>query len=251
MKYDKITDIYDNVGGFNPPAKRIKKGKWGRSCYSCWASMVFRSFGPIFKKLNPTYKEVTMCNEFKDYYFFFDWFNENYYEVPGQRTALDKDILVPGNKVYSPEACVFLPACINTFISQTGVNNRIKLLKSGVYSLNIVIDGKLTNFGCYSSYDVALNMLKQIKKERLLALSKTFWDYLPQIVKDAIEAWEFIPDDTAKPSTQNLADNRVGERHQNKLGYWMEIIAYRSATDIDVRFLRWRTFCLTARCLPK
>lgn len=44
---------------------------------------------------------------------FLKWFNGNY--IKGY--ALDKDILIKGNKVYSPETCCFVPYEINTLVT--------------------------------------------------------------------------------------------------------------------------------------
>lgn len=48
----------------------------------------------------------------------------NRYECKG-RLHVDKDILHPGNKVYSPENCILLPQRINElfFVSSRGTSN--------------------------------------------------------------------------------------------------------------------------------
>jgi len=39
-----------------------------------------------------------------------------------QGKALDKDLLVKGNKLYSPETCVFIPESLNCFILESEAN---------------------------------------------------------------------------------------------------------------------------------
>lgn len=60
------------------------------------------------------YQGADACEEWKDFQNFAQWFedvqNSGYYEKGWQ---LDKDLLVKGNKIYSPETCVFLPEEVN------------------------------------------------------------------------------------------------------------------------------------------
>ena len=43
---------------------------------------------------------------------FAKWFDDNKYEVDG-RLHIDKDILYPNCKIYSPETCLLIPQRIN------------------------------------------------------------------------------------------------------------------------------------------
>lgn len=60
------------------------------------------------------YSDVDSCSEWKDFQNFAEWFNQvnlsGYFHEGWQ---LDKDLLIKGNKIYSPESCVFLPEGIN------------------------------------------------------------------------------------------------------------------------------------------
>jgi hypothetical protein len=46
------------------------------------------------------------------------WYDENYREG----FQLDKDILVPGNKIYSPESCRYVPPYINSLLLDCGAS---------------------------------------------------------------------------------------------------------------------------------
>lgn len=74
----------------------------------------------------PSYTGCSMCDEWKyDKYSFYEWVNDGqFYNVKDEKTVhLDKDILVKGNKIYSPETCIFVPARINDFFGGTARKN--------------------------------------------------------------------------------------------------------------------------------
>jgi len=107
----KINLIYGV--GYNPHERVIdSKGKVLRS-YTSWLDMIKRCYSVSFKGKNPTYIDCTVCDEWLHYSEFIAWFDKNY--ISGYQ--LDKDILVNGNKIYSPETCVFIPKKINTLLS--------------------------------------------------------------------------------------------------------------------------------------
>ena len=74
-------------------------------CYKVWHSMMNRCYSKKYHSKFPTYQNCSVCNEWTYLSNFKRWFDENY--VDGY--VLDKDILVKGNKVYSPETCCFVP----------------------------------------------------------------------------------------------------------------------------------------------
>ena len=80
-----------------------------------WNDMQTRCYNAKFYKRCSEYEECSICQEWlEDKEKFFQWVEENYYMVGDERMDLDKDILVKGNKIYSPETCVFVPHSINT-----------------------------------------------------------------------------------------------------------------------------------------
>ena len=81
----------------------------GTPVYLTWKSMLARCYSEYTRKGNPAYEGCSVCEEWKYLSKFKEWFDQNH--IDGYQ--LDKDILFPGNKVYSPETCCFVPQEIN------------------------------------------------------------------------------------------------------------------------------------------
>jgi len=83
--------------------------------YDDWRGMVQRCFDHKLQQRNPTYKGCTMCEEWKYFSNFIKWVdsqpNKNW-----QDCQLDKDLLIKGNKHYSPETTLYLPHNVNVFL---------------------------------------------------------------------------------------------------------------------------------------
>lgn len=85
---------------------------WQCPFYVCWSSMLRRCYSKVYQKKQPTYAGCTVCNEWLTFSNFKAWMEQQDWE--GKH--LDKDILFAGNKVYSPETCVFVSRSLNAFI---------------------------------------------------------------------------------------------------------------------------------------
>lgn len=70
-----------------------------------WVAMIKR----VYHNPLPTYVDCSVDPSWHLYSDFKQWFDLNH--VVGYQ--LDKDILQPGNKIYSPDTCVFVPHFIN------------------------------------------------------------------------------------------------------------------------------------------
>ena len=85
--------------------------------YSVWYDMILRGFNEKKKSKYPGYADATVCDEWKSFMKFREWWVDN--AVDGWQ--LDKDLLIPFNKQYSPDTCIFVPKWLNTLI--TGISN--------------------------------------------------------------------------------------------------------------------------------
>lgn len=87
--------------------------------FKLWRNLEKRCSGrPSILKVNPTYADCK--NEFKSFQVFTDWCQEQtgYLNktANGNYWCLDKDILIPGNKIYNENSCAFVPHNINTLL---------------------------------------------------------------------------------------------------------------------------------------
>ena len=77
--------------------------------------MIVRCYDVKTKKRQRTYKNCTVCDEWRYLSNFVRWVdsqpNRNW-----QNCDLDKDILFEGNKMYSPVTCVFVETSVNRFM---------------------------------------------------------------------------------------------------------------------------------------
>ena len=85
-----------------------------KKTYELWLNMLKRCYSDKVSAKNSTYKKSEVFNEWLNFQNFAEWYYENYYEIEGENMHLDKDILVKGNKIYSPDTCVFVPQSINS-----------------------------------------------------------------------------------------------------------------------------------------
>jgi hypothetical protein len=80
--------------------------------YSVWKSMISRCYSKKYQEQYPTYIGCTVCDEWLVFSKFKAWMELQDW----QGRHLDKDILSPNNKVYSPDFCCFVSALTNTFV---------------------------------------------------------------------------------------------------------------------------------------
>lgn len=73
-----------------------------------WLAMMRRCYDPKNNR-NKSYSDCSVCDEWKAFSVFERWYSQNYVEG----WHLDKDILVKGNREYSPDKCCFVPNEIN------------------------------------------------------------------------------------------------------------------------------------------
>lgn len=177
---DNFYPIKYNVGFIGYTTTK-NEGKDKKS-YKVWNSMLERCYSNKSLIHNPTYKDCTVCREWHCFANFEKWFDENYYEIPNERVCLDKDILVKGNKIYSPETCCFVPSSINSLFT-TNKHNGIYYYKNlNKYSASF----NKQHFPCRQTEELAFNDYKLAKESYIKNIAKKYKERLPLQVYNII-----------------------------------------------------------------
>ena len=86
--------------------------------YNVWLDMIRRCCCETYKQKNKHYVSSVVDARFESYFNYRSWCEKQIgfglKDDKGRPFALDKDILIKGNKVYSEDTCCFVPAEINT-----------------------------------------------------------------------------------------------------------------------------------------
>lgn len=155
--------------GINDFSLPIRASKTKIKSYIVWLSMLDRCYNEKTHIKYPTYKDCTVCEEWKRFSSFKEWFDEHYREG----WHLDKDILVKGNKIYSPETCCFVPFAINKLFTKSKASR-------GEYPIGVSYHRK--------KYDACLNTKNGAKNRRTIGSFNTPEEAF-QAYKNAKEKW--------------------------------------------------------------
>ena len=123
-KRDDVVIIY-GVGRDDLPYSKKHRNSNGDVTWVCpfyerWRGIIRRCYSKAQLKKNPNYIGCTVCEEWLTFSNFKSWMEQQDWEGK----ELDKDLLVEGNKVYSPHLCLWVPHNINSFLASTMKNNR-------------------------------------------------------------------------------------------------------------------------------
>ena len=148
-----------------------------RKCYVLWKDMLSRCYNPQMLKRFPTYIGCCVCQEWLLFSNFKKWFDENYKEG----YDLDKDIIVKGNKVYSPQTCAFVPHKLNCTInkcqrSRGGMPIGVSFDKSRQkYSAGLRIGMVKKSLGRFDTPTAAFKAYKAAKEQYVKELAESYF----------------------------------------------------------------------------
>jgi hypothetical protein len=188
--YDKT--VY-GVGFIGEGKYRPSNNRKDTHPYKTWSSMIKRCYSEKFQESNHAYKDCYVSEEWHNFQTFAKWYDENYYEIDDEVMCLDKDILVKGNKIYSPDTCMFVPEYINKLF----IKNETKrsTLPIGVYfrkgrntSYRVVL-GK-DYIGQYKTLEEAFEVYKTYKETLIKKVAEEYKDKIPEKLYNAMLSFE-------------------------------------------------------------
>ena len=193
IKNPNHASIYD-IGYIGQGDYNYKENK---DSYEAWRGMIRRCYDSQSLSKKPTYIGCTVCEEWHSFQNFAEWYYDNYYEIPEQRMALDKDIICKGNKTYSPDTCVFVPQCINSLFtkrdtkrgaSPIGVSYHKRINKYQSYCNDG--SGHEVYLGYYDTPDGAFEAYKQYKEQVIKDMAEEYKDLIPEVLYNAMLNYE-------------------------------------------------------------
>lgn len=139
----------------------------GSCIYTRWSHMLERCYNEEYHSYRRYGgRGVTVCGEWHCFQEFAEWFVLHHIEG----FELDKDILNPSSKEYSPDNCVFIPQNINKLFTERKIERGeypIGVLKRNDCNSFVATcddgSGKSIHIGCFDSQDDAFNAYKEVK----------------------------------------------------------------------------------------
>lgn len=186
-KREKLRKIVCGVG-INDADESVHK----TDAYQVWTNMIKRCYDEKMIKRRECYRGCTVCDEWLRLSNFLPWYSENC--KPGYQ--IDKDILIKGNKLYSPETCLGVPRRINAlFISARATRGKYPIgvsYRYGKYVAQINYGDGSVSLGRYNTINEAFWVYKNAKEEYIKKVAQEYFDRgeITQRVYDALMRYE-------------------------------------------------------------
>lgn len=173
------------------------KCEYSKKLLKTWNGLVQRCFDPLWKESHKCYEQTTCSEDFLCASNFIEWGKSQvgYNDVDefGKPFALDKDLLAKGNKLYSPDICVFVPREINNLIlSNRKVRGELPLgvtTKGSRFRARVSIKNKETALGVFDTVDEAFQAYKKAKESYIKEVANKWRGQITPEVYESLMKW--------------------------------------------------------------
>lgn len=158
--------------------------------YSVWHSMFNRCYNPNQFEKNPTYQDCEVCEAWHNFQVFAEWYESQPFS--NLDYEIEKDLLIEGNRVYSPTTCLLAPKAINSLFR--GHKRIDENMPMGVYQKEhgfqslIRMNGILVNLGFFNNAQDASNAYQKAKKEYVKQKALEWQNRIDERLFDALMA---------------------------------------------------------------
>ena len=170
--------------------RRVRKPVFVCKYYKAWENMLKRCYSNKYLEINPTYIDASVCNEWLSATAFKKWMEKQDW----QGKCLDKDIIVPRSKLYSPDTCAFVLNKTNSFVIASDASR-------GEYPVGVCLHKRKGKYQAYCNNPFT-------GKRECLGYYST--------PEEAHEAWRKRKDDLAQRVAAKESDPRVVEALKNR-----------------------------------
>ena len=173
--------------------KRIREIVFRCKYYAAWVNMLERCYSEKYLEINPSYIGASVCSEWLSASVFKKWMEQQ--DWSGK--CLDKDIVVPKSKLYSPETCAFVLQATNKFVVVSDASRGaypvgVNLFKpTGKYRARCgnPFTGKQESLGYFSTPEEAHEAWRKRKNELSQLVAATESD--PRVVESLKKRYSF------------------------------------------------------------
>ena len=194
---DNFLPVVTGVGFLGDIDKVDPKDREKGGAYRIWTDMIARCYDKVRYPKYKTYNDCFVCDEWHCYANFKKWYDENFYKIDDEQMCIDKDIIIKGNKVYSPDTCVFVPQRINKLF----VNNKacrgeyplgVCLISGhqGLFAARMKVNNKDSKSTYHHTPEEAFYSYKKMKEQRIKDIANEYKSRIPQKLYDALYAYE-------------------------------------------------------------
>jgi len=140
--------------------------------YRRWRDMLKRCYSKKFHEKYPTYKNCTVCKEWLLFSAFKDWMIQQEWEG----MELDKDIKIKGNKIYSPDTCLFIPHALNSLLTDSAaIRGKYPVgvcfnKQAKKFVAHLKYNSKLKHLGYFTTQEAASQCYQAARKEKTLQI---------------------------------------------------------------------------------
>ena len=148
---------------------------------------------------------MTVCTDWINFQSFAAWCESqeffNAKDGNGKSYQLDKDILVKGNKIYSPDTCCFIPSQINSLFSHVKSSKGeypvgVSYVKGrGNFHAYYSKNGKRVNLGHFKTPEQAFQAYKKAKESHIRFMANLWKGRIDDKVYQALMSYEVHIDD--------------------------------------------------------
>lgn len=158
--------------------------------YEKWNKMLDRCYNKNKFKKAPTYIDCEVCDEWLNFQNFAKWYEENIWDE--KHLVLDKDILIKGNKIYSPNTCVLVNSRLNNLYARKVVGSKRGNCVIGVHyrkDSNVYYSRcNNTHLGVYNTELEAFQAYKQFKENYIKEVADEYKQKYPNFPQNLYNA---------------------------------------------------------------
>ena len=186
--------------GITGDSQVIVDGKHTKE-YRLWNNMLKRCYSVGCQKVRPTYIDCSVSENFRYLQYFKEWCNNqigfNSVDEKGKPFALDKDILVKGNRVYNEDVCVFVPQEVNLLFTKRDKSRGEYPIGVSFHKSRGMLTATLNNkyLGYFNTAEQAFQVYKTAKEAYIKEVANKWKDKIDSKVYEALMNYEVNIDD--------------------------------------------------------